>query len=410
MFKTHHLDINHPDFIANPYPTLQELRDHLPVFYDEPWKKVFFTRYEDIAALLRDKRLGRSILHILSREELGWPPLDPRRAGFDRFQSNVFMDWEPPDHTRIRTLVAKVFTAQRVEGLRGKLEATVHRLIDAVKSQPHADFVRDIAEPLPVAMIADLLGVPEEDRHRLRPWSAAIVRMYELGYSDEQMDAASTAAREFMEYMGLLAAERRAHPQDDLITDLVHVRDQNRKLSEDELRATCIFLLNAGHEASVNGSSLGLLALLRNPAQLELLRRAAAAPDGAPLFKTAVEEMLRYDSPLPMFERWVLADMDYKGISLKRGMEVALLYASGNRDPRRFERADELDLTRKDNAHLTFGLGSHYCMGAPLARLELQILFKILLQRLPALRLGAGRVEFDKGFVIRGLKRLPVAF
>lgn len=405
---SHHLDLNRPDFIADPYADLARLREETPIFYDEPWNKVFFTRHADISALLRDKRLGRSILHILSRDELGWPPPDPRLKEFQRFQDNVFMDWEPPAHTRLRSLVSKVFTPKRVESLRGKLEATVHRLIDAVEADGGCDFVRDIAEPLPVAMIADLLGVPEADRHQLRPWSAAIVKMYELGYTDEQVGEANRAASEFMEYIGGLAAERRLRPQDDLISGLVQVEEAGQTLSEDELRATCIFLLNAGHEATVNGSALGLRALLGHPEQLAALKESVAGRD-ASLLKTGVDEMLRYDTPLPMFERYVLEDLEIGGVRLERGMEVALLYISGNRDPLRFEHADQFDLARRDNPLLTFGLGTHYCLGAPLARLEMQVLFGTLLRRLPNVHL-AGEAEFARGFVIRGLTSLPIGF
>ena len=408
MLPAYHLDLNQPGFIADPYSQLEYLRAYMPVFFDEAWDKLFFTRYADIASLLKDKRLGRSMLHILSREELGWPPPDPRLENFQRYQDNVFMDWEPPEHTRIRSLVSKVFTPKQVERLRAKLEAATHKLLDAAERNGRCNFVSEIAEPLPVMMIASLLGIPEAEWPHLRPWSAAIVKMYELGYSEEQMRAADTAAREFMACIGALAEERRAHPQADLISGLVHVEEQGRKLSEDELRATCIFLLNAGHEATVNGSSLGLMALLRNPAQLELMKRAAHHEDAA-FLKTAVDELLRYETPLPMFERYVLEYMEVSGVALKKGMEVALLYISGNRDTLRFESADELDLNRKDNPLLTFGLGTHYCLGAPLARLELQVLFKILFQRWPDLRLS-DEIEFSEGFVIRGPKNLMIEF
>jgi unspecific monooxygenase len=409
---THHIDFNQPDFIADPYAQLEHLRAQLPVFYDEVWDKMFLTRYADIAALLKDKRLGRTMLHIFSREELGWPPPNPRLKDFYSYQDNVFMDWEPPAHTRIRSLVLKAFTPKRVEGLRGRLESITHKLIDQAQHNAlhnsSCDFVSAIAEPLPVAMVAELLGIPEVDRHQLRPWSAAIVKMYELNPSDAETTNANIAARDFMEYIGALAQERRAHPQDDLISELVHADEQGEGLSENELRATCIFLLNAGHEATVNGSSLGLLTLLRNSDQMELMKQAARADDFA-FIKTAVDELLRYETPLPMFERYVLEDMEINGVPLKKGMEVALLYISGNRDPRRFERADFLDLNRKDNPLLTFGLGTHYCLGAPLARLELQILFTTLFQRLPNLHL-AGDASFSKGFVIRGLNNLPIGF
>src|SRR6185369_11255290 len=318
--------------------------------------------------------------------------------GFRSYQDNVFMDMEGSSHARIRALTMKVFTPKRVESLRSKLESTTHKLIDAVERNGQCNFVADIAEPLPVSMIADLLGIPEEYRAHLRPWSGANVKMYELGYSDEQVHAANKAATDFMSLIGDLAQERRAHPQDDLISDLVQVTDQGQVLTEDELRATCIFLLNAGHEATVNGSSLGLRALFQNQSQLETMKEAVLQ-NHIPLIKTAVDELLRYDTPLPMFERYVLEDMEINGVPLKRGSEVGLFYISGNRDAARFERPNELILSREDNPLLTFGLGTHYCLGAPLARLELQVLFSVLFQSLPNVR-AAGEAQFAKGFVI----------
>ena len=408
MIPTHHLDLNRPEFIANPYLELATLRQEKPVFLDETWNKVFFTRHSDIAHLLKDKRLGRTMLHLYSREELGWPPPDPRLTDFHRYQDNVFMDWEPPEHTRIRSLVSKVFTPRQVDNLRGKLETTTHKLIDEATRKRTFNFVKEIAEPLPVLMIADLLGIPEEFHQQLRPWSAAIVKMYELEYSEEQIHTANAAAREFMECIGRLADMRRQHPQDDLISGLVGLEEEGQALSANELQATCIFLLNAGHEATVNGSSLGLLSLFRNPDQLELMKKAAQAEDLI-FLKTAVDELLRYETPLPMFGRYVLQDMEINGIPLKKGMEVDLLYISGNRDPECFEKPATLDLKRSHNPLLTFGLGTHYCLGAPLARLELQILFKILFQRLPNIH-PVGESTFNTGFVIRGLKDLPVEY
>ena len=403
------VDLNHPNFIFDPYPLLAELREQTPIFWEPRWQKLFFTRYEDIAFLLRDKRLGRSLLHLLSREELGWPPPNPRLTAYNQFQSHIMMEQEPPDHTRLRGLVSKAFTPQRVEAMRGKIAGIVNQLIDQVQPQGQMDLLRDLAEPLPVTVIAELLGVPAEQRQQLRPWSAAIVKMYELDTSDEQVQAAEQAVTDFSALLRTLAHERRHKPQDDLITALVQAEEQGDKLSEDELVANCIFLLNAGHEASVNGMTGGLLALFRHPDQRQLLKDAAVQGHST-LFKSAVEELLRYDTPLPLFTRWVLHDFAYKGIQLNRGTEVALLYAAGNRDPRRFAHADQLDLTRADNPHLTFGLGTHYCLGAPLARLELQVALETLLRRLPTLRLAIPEqeVQYHDGFVIRGLSALPV--
>ncbi len=405
------LDLNDQPFISNPYPLLAELRHETPIFWESRWRKLFFTRYEDIAFLLRDKRLGRSITHILSREELGWPPPDARRPAYNNFQQRILMEHEAPDHTRLRGLVSKAFTPQRVEGLRTKIMAIVNRLLDHVIDRGQMDLLHDFAAPLPVTVIAELLGVPEAHRHNLRPWSAAIVKLYEVNYSEEQATAAEQAVTDFSALLRDLVAERRQQPQDDLITALVQAEEAGDRLTEAELIANCIFLLNAGHEASVNGLTGGLLALFRHPDQLRQLQNAAANGERA-IFKTAVEELLRYESPLPLFERWVLQDFSYQGVELKQGMEVALLYASGNRDERRFVNADQLDVTRQDNPHLTFGLGTHYCLGAPLARLELQVALATLLRRLPDIQLAVDEeaVHYQSGFVIRGVQGLPVAW
>ena len=407
--REHHLDLNHPAFVFDPYPTLADLREHLPVFYDPVWKKVFFTRYEDIAALLRDRRLGRSLLHVLSRDELGWPRPDPLTRDFDRFQRDHMLDNEPPKHTRLKTLMLKAFTTGRVEGLRETIQGVVDGLIDRVQARGEMDFLKDFAAPLPVAVIAKLLGVPEPDRPLLRPWSAKIVKLYELGYTEDQAREANQAVVEFSAYIDGLAKERRRAPRDDLISALVRVEEQGAVLTAEELVANCILLLNAGHEATVNGTTLGMLSLHRHPEQRALAREAARANDHE-FFKTAVEELLRYDTPLPMFERWVLQDFTFHDVSLRRGVEVGLLYAAGNRDPRRFGDPDRLVLTRRENPHLTFGLGIHYCIGAPLARVELQTSLETLLRRLPNIHIAREPLEYTGGFVIRGHKAMPVGF
>lgn len=405
----YHLDLNHPEFVYDPYPQLAELRDTLPVFFDPVWNKVFFTRYDDIAALLRDRRLGRSILHAFSRDELGWPPPNPLTKDFDRFQHDHMLDNEPPKHTRLRSLMVKAFTSSRVERLRAKIQHVVDALIDRVADRGRMDLLVEFAEPIPVAVIGELLGVPEEDRHLLRPWSAKIVKLYELGYTDDQARAANQAVVEFSAYVKNLAHQRQQQPRDDLISALVRVEEHGEVLTMEELVANCILLLNAGHEATVNGTTLGLLSLHHNPDQMALACEAAQQ-NNLEFFKTATEELLRYDTPLPMFERWALQDFQFNGVHLQRGMEVGLLYASGNRDPRRFHNPDGLDLTRKDNPHLTFGLGIHYCIGAPLARLELQVAFATLLRRLPEIRVVKEPVEYTGGFIIRGHKAMPVEF
>jgi cytochrome P450 len=314
---------------------------------------------------------------------------------------NGMLDREPPDHTRLRRLVSKAFTPKYVEQLRDRIQAIMDRLVDAVEGAGEFDLIATLAEPLPVTVIAELLGVPEEDRRHLRPWSADICRMYELSPTDEDGRIALRAATEFSEYLRTLSRERRRHPTDDLISRLAQVLDEGDVLTEDELIGTCVLLLNAGHEASVNATGNGWWALFRNPDQLERVRADRA------LVPAAVEELLRYDTPLQMFERWVLEEIEIDGVRIPRGAELALLFGSANRDPAVFDDPDRLDVAREPNPHLTFGAGTHYCLGAPLARLELAISFDTILRRLPRLELVA-EPEWKPNYIIRGLRELRV--
>ncbi|MFC4427454.1 cytochrome P450 [Deinococcus navajonensis] len=404
------LPLHDPAFIQDPYPRLAELREETPAFYDPELDRVVLTRHAEISALLRDRRFGRSALHRYSRDELGWPPADPRQASFDAFNNNHLLDSEPPKHTRLRSLVQLAFTPRRVELLQARIEAILEAQLDGLRAERQFDLVSRYAEPLPVTVIAELLGVPEEARHQLRPWSAAIVRLYEPDATPQAQAEAEQAVVDFSALLRALAARRRAQPRDDLITALVQAEQDGDRLTEQELIDTCILLLNAGHEASVNGLSAGVLALLRRPDHWQALVSAAPAEDSLPLFRSAVEELLRFDTPLPLFERIALEPIDLHGAALRPGDRVALLYASGNRDPRRFEQPDELQLSRDPNPHLTFGLGIHYCLGAPLARLELALSLRALCRAMPELRLShpGEAAPYTGGFVIRGLARLDV--
>jgi unspecific monooxygenase len=369
------------------------------------------SRYADIAAVLRSRRFGTSILHVLSRDELGWPPPDPRQAAFDRFEESHMLANEPPRHTRLRNLVGKTFTPRRIASLAERTTAIVEETLDrAAASGAAFDLVADVAEPLPVFLICELLGVATTHAAQLRAWSAAIVKLYELEASAAEQRAANDAVIAFSAFVRDLVAARRAEPEDDLITALAAVEEAGDNLSEDELIGTCILLLNAGHEATVNGTVNAMLALMRDPDAWERFRAIAQLPAGDPAIRLAVEELLRYDSPVPLFERWVLEPVELAGVTLEPGTQVALIYASGNRDPRAFAEPDRLDFTRDPNPHLTFGLGIHYCLGAPLARLELQIALPALVRRFPTLRLAepAAPLEFT-GFVIHGVRRLMVA-
>jgi cytochrome P450 len=410
-FPTRSFDLHGPEFIADPYPPLARLRAETPVFYEPRWDKVFFLRYDDIAAVLRSRSCGRSILHRRTREELSWPAPDTRQAAFDRFETSHLMSTEPPDHTRLRGLVGKAFTPKRVEDLRERIATIVDVTLDELAARDSFDLVRDFAEPLPVIVISELLGVGPEYRQHLRAWSAAIVKLYELHHTPAEQQAANDAVIAFSTFLGELVAARRHEPRDDLITALTQVEEHGDRITEDELIGTCMLLLNAGHEASVNGTSGAVKTLMQQRDAWDMLVAAASAPGPpAPIFKTAVDELLRYDTPLPLFERWVLEDFEVTGTPLRAGTKVALLYASGNRDAQKFARPDELDLWREPNPHLTFGLGTHFCLGAPLARLEMQIALRGLARRLPHLRLAPDSPAFTygAGFVIRGLAQLPM--
>ncbi|MFD7016290.1 cytochrome P450 [Streptomyces sp. NPDC059161] len=392
------------DFVADPYPAYGELRAAGRVHYYAPTAQWLVPHHADVSALLRDRRLGRSYRHRFTHEEFGRTTPPAAHEPFHTLNDHGLLDLEPPDHTRIRRLVSQAFTPRTVERLAPTVRRLAARLVDDFRAAGGGDLVAEVAEPLPVAVIAEMLGIPEADRPLLRPWSAAICGMYELAPDEETAARAVKASLEFTEYLRELIAGRRKNPGDDLISALIaaYEDESGDRLSEQEMISTCVLLLNAGHEATVNTTANGWWALLRNPAQLAALR---AAPDA--LLPTAVEELMRYDTPLQLFERWVLEDIEFAGQILPRGSEVALLFGSANRDPARFADPDTLDLARVDNPHISFGAGIHYCLGAPLARLELRASFGELLKKAPLLRLAA-EPEWQSGFVIRGLKELHV--
>jgi cytochrome P450 len=390
-----------PSFIADPYPVLAELRSAGRVHFHDGLGLWLVTRHADVNALLRDKRFGRSYLHVSSHEDMGRAPEPAWQSPFWEVVRDGMLDREPPDHTRLRSLVSRAFTPRMVEGMRVRIQSIVEGLVDRALALGEFDLLADLAEPLPVAVIADLLGVPEADRPLLRPWSADMCLMYELGAPESHGRRAVKAAEEFAGYLRALVRKRRAHPLDDLISSLTQVVDSGDRLTEGELIGTCVLLLNAGHEASVNGAGNGWWTLFRHPDALASLRADHS------LVPRAVEELLRHDTPLPLFERWVLEDAEVCGTRMPKGAELGLLFASANRDSMAFANADELMLERDPNPHLSFGAGIHFCLGAPLAQLELQIAFETILRRMPALELVEAP-EWKPTFILRGLKSLRV--
>jgi cytochrome P450 len=389
-----------PAFIADPYPVYADLREHEPVHYDGATDHWLISRYEDVNRLLRDRRFGRTYLHAATHAEMGHPDPPQWHAPFWDLINAGILDMEPPNHTRVRRLVSKAFTPRFVEGLRPRVQRIMDGLVDEVDGAGEFDLMR-VAEPLPVTVIAEMLGIPPSDQQHLRPWSADICKMYELNPSEDMQHDAVRASTEFSQYLRELSRSRRKEPGEDLVSQLAIVADEGETLTEDELVGTCVLLLNAGHEATVNTTLLGWWSLFRNPDRLKELRADRS------LLPNAIEELLRFDTPLQMFERWVLEPFQIHGVEIPRGAELGLLFGSANHDPAVFERPDELDLSREPNPHLTFGAGIHFCLGAPLGRQELQLSFATLMDRFPNLE-PVEEPRWKPNYIIRGLEGLRV--
>jgi len=357
-----------PAFLSDPYPTLGRLREAAPVFYDPGRDRWFVTRHEDVRSCLRDRRLGRNFRHVMEPEEIGVPPLDPRWDSFWASERWSLLWLEPPDHTRIRKLVAAAFTPRSVEALRGPANELARELLAPLAERGETELLYDFAQPYSIAVICRMLGVPL-DRHRdLLDWSHRMVKMYEFDVPEEAAAAANRAAGEFREYVEELIRDRQARPRDDMVTALVEARVDGERLSDEQIVSTVIVLLNAGHEATVNTLGNGTLAFARNPDQWRRVRTDDVPP------AQAVEEMIRFDPPLQLFERWVLADdFTLADTPIPKGAKLALLFGAANRDPRVFELPNEFDVGRPNaSQHIGFGGGIHVCIGAPLARIELE--------------------------------------
>ena len=389
-----------PAFIADPYPVLNAIREASPGFRNPITGQWTLTRFSDVQETLRDRRLGRAYTHRYTHEQLGRPQPDPRWAKFHEHEQWSLLCLEPPDHTRIRRLVAKVFTPRSVAALRPAIERFSAELLDACQDKGEFELLRDYAMPYSVAVICSMLGVPRSDTKLLLDWSHAIVKMYELSTTAEVRTAANTAAAEYIDFTKALIAEKRRRPDGLLVSELVRVEDQGDVLTEAEIVSTTMVLLEAGHEATVNTLGNGTRALMLHRDQWQSI------VDGNVAAKAAVEEMLRWDSPLQLFERWVLEEgVEIAGQSLAVGEEVAMLFGAAERDPRRFPEPDRFDVGRGDTAHIGFGGGIHFCVGAPLARQELDVSLAGLALRFPDLSLVA-EPEYQLNFVIRGLTAL----
>ena len=402
-FEVPGFDVDDAAFIADPYPTLNALRESTPIYRNPNTGQWVLTRFSDVHTALRDRRMGRDYTHAFSHAELGRAEPDPRWASFHEHESWSLLCLEPPDHTRLRRLITKVFTPSSIAKLQPQIETLSSDLLDRCAELGTFDLIADYAQPFSVAVICSMLGVPVGDTQRLLDWSHAIVKMYELSASDDTKAAADDAAREYIAYTHALIAEKRRQPDDLLVSALVGVEDAGETLTEAEIVSTTMVLVEAGHEATVNTLGNGVRALMHHRDQWDLLVAGAVAPT------VAVEELIRWDSPLQLFERWVLEPgVEVAGRRLEIGDEVAMLFGSAQRDPRRFDDPDAFDVGRNDPAHIGFGGGIHFCIGAPLARAELTRSLAGLAMRFPNLRLTA-EPTYHPTFVIRGLTALHVA-
>lgn len=382
------------EFVQNPYPAYEAIRAQSPIFFWEDYGFWCFLDHADVSALLRDRRFGRQVLHVTSREALGWPEPEPHLEPFNAIERHSLLELEPPEHTRLRGLVNRAFVSRQVERLAPGIATMCHALIDRIAERGEADLIESYATPIPIAVIADLIGAPSDMAERMLAWSHRMVAMYQFGATREAENEAAAASHEFAEFARELIVERRRAPRNDLVSGLVQAESEGGKLTLDEMTTTIILLLNAGHEATVHGLGNSIKALLEHG-------------EGPPNDEAAVDELLRFDAPLHLFTRYALQDMEISGVKLRLGDRIGLLLGATNRDPKAFAHPRRLDLSRAPNPHLAFGGGIHFCIGAPLARLEMRIALPILFQRLPRLRL-AGTPRFRDAFHFHGLEALRV--
>ena len=391
------LDFTDKDFLIDPYPALAEARGVGKPFWHEPTEMFLAARHADANAVLRNKSLGR--IFTPKTPETDW-------HDFNYLHSDSILDSEPPKHTRLKSLVSKAFNPRTINALTPEIERLTTMLLNdcADKREQNGTFdvLADFAEPLPVKVIAHMLGFPDDDEHLLRPWSQSIVKMYEVNPTETHKAEARAAATEFADYVHGLMELRKVQLGTDLISTLAAAEKDGERLSVEELIATCVLLLNAGHEASVNGFGNGIVAALKRPTVMQPLR---VDPRG--VSRTALEEFLRFDSPLQLFERTATTDTEINGVAIRQGQKIAALLGAANRDPDVFDDADSMDLTRETNQHIAFGAGIHFCIGAPLARLEMNISLPALIERFPTLEL-AGEPSRRPTFVLRGYDAIPV--
>lgn len=392
-------------FYQNPYAFYSALHLGTPTFLWEDYGHWCFTGFRDVNALLRDKRFGREILHVMTREELGWAPPKPHTAAFDLTEKYSLLALEPPAHTRLRTLVNRAFVSRNVEQLRPRIERLANEVIDGFEGDGGTELIKSFAAPIPAIVIAEMIGLPAEMAPQLLNWSNRMVQMYMYGVTQETERDANQASVDFMAYLREIIAERRRAPKEDLLTHMLTADPvDGQKLTDDEVMSTAILLLNAGHEATVHTTGNAVKTIIESGLDPQTL----FADDKQT--EATVEECLRFDAPLHMFTRYALGDVTLEdGLTFKKGDVVGLMLGAANRDPTRFANADTFDPFRADGQNVSFGAGIHFCIGAPLARIELQVALSTLFRRLPGLRL-AGEPRYNNVYHFHGLERLDLSW
>ncbi len=391
-----------PEIHANPYPMYSRLREEDPVHWSELMDSWILTRYEDVAAVLRDSRFSANRRQAQNRFVQAARKVEEEFGPFGRTQTMLTSD--PPEHTRLRRLVSKAFTPRMVEGLLPRIQDIVDERLDSAQNAGRMDVIQDLAYPLPVIVIAEMLGIAPEHRDQFKRWSDEIVLTLNGPFTPpDVLERARKSVHELSDYFRGVIEERRKAPGEDLISGLIAAEEQGQILSEDEMLATSMLLLIAGNETTTNLIGNGMLALLRNPDQLRKLR------DDPSLIRTAIEEFLRYDGPVQGTGRVATQDMEIDGRPVKKGQVAFCVLGAANHDPAKFGNPDELDITRQSNEHVAFGDGIHSCLGAPLARVEGQIAFQTLLRRFPDPSLETDNPQWGGTFILRGLKSLPIS-
>jgi len=388
-----------PSYKANPYALYERLRTESPahkIFLPNGTEVWVVTRYEDVVTGLKDSRLVKNISNARGKSLL-------ERLGFSGIRNKNMLRADPPAHTRLRSLANEAFKPKYIRNLRGHIEQIANDLVDRVQGAGKMEFISDFAFPLPITVISEMLGVPEKDHGKFRQWSSDLIAS---GVLSSENPPLPPQLLKFVRYMRKLIAEHRKTPKADVVTQLIETEQNGDRLSSGELVSTLMLLLIAGHETTVNLIGNGMLALLQNPEQLEKLKKDPA------LIKPAIEELLRFVNPVQMVNRYAAEDLEIAGQKIPKGAHLQMVLAAANHDPAYTPSPEKLDITREGAQHVAFGQGIHYCLGAPLARLEGQIAFTVLLKRLPNIRMAVApeKLQWRPAIELRGLNALPVEF